>query len=952
MGISLETVKWLFYIFSAISVFLLLLVFYFKYRYKSYDDRVEQMNAFIIRKFANYPQKKKIRRPNLFIHQYMSICQSLTLSDSLEKKIVDYFEWKGRIKRYIKQLNSSREQNRIRAATYLGRLKTHDARRALEEALSTEKKYLVKIYIANGLDQIMHKESIPYIVSSLIGAPEWYAEKVRVLMAEYGVLLHNFFLENIQCEEEAIQKLFCEFALNYKSQQLKDYLLQLVRKAPKEISLMAIKALGENYPQEIVVKEFYDHADDDLRNIVIKSLTKIPSRDIIDIIVSEFNNEKSERYAKFAIAEILRKHPEYVEFVIDKYHDAPDHSLVRHNLAEVLANRVEYFMFKLLEREKKYIKLIVEEIIEVRKTSELIGFVNRNTNPVIEKELLSVIRKSIKKHEEVKEEFQLYLNDRILEKLKLERVFPETKRKEPVKEKQKSIRLRATLAGLISIFIILFGLRHIDEIGVKSFRELTEIYILDFSYYLVYYSGAINMLYVAILLFSAIGAAKQFRMWNMKRESFLFKKSILPSISILAPAYNEEASIIESTNALLNLKYPEYELIVINDGSSDHTLNKLIENFHLERVDVMYEEELHTQPIRGIYKNKDIPKLTVVDKSNGGKADSLNAGINISIEDYLCGIDADSLIEPEALLKMASIILNTEDETIAVGGNIFPVNGCTVHMGKLEKIRIPKNYLARFQNIEYLRAFMTGRLGWAYLDSLLIISGAFGLFKKSRVIEAGGYLTSNERFKKDTVGEDMELVVRLSEYMHQKGIRHKINYAYNANCWTEVPESWKVFYRQRDRWQRGLIDIIFFHSKSIANPKYGKMGLIAMPYFYLFEMVGPLIEAKGYLMVILAACLGLINQKLALLLFIASVLFGIVVSVSALVIAEREIKYYSTKEIFLLTFYAFIENFGFRQIVSFFRVTGYFSAIRQSRGWGKMDHKGFLPRKKRDKQKV
>lgn len=395
-------------------------------------------------------------------------------------------------------------------------------------------------------------------------------------------------------------------------------------------------------------------------------------------------------------------------------------------------------------------------------------------------------------------------------------------------------------------------------------------------------------------------------------------------------------------NSLLNLRYPDYELIVVNDGSPDETLNKVIEYYKLKKIDVVVNEEIQTQPIRGIYRNKALPKLTVIDKHNGGKADSLNAGINLASKRFFCGIDSDSLLEEDALLKVVAPLMDSEEETVAFGGNIFPINGCKVDKGVLEELRLPANILARFQTIEYLRAYMAGRVGWAYINCLLIISGAFGLFSKRRVVEIGGYLTSKSKYHKDTVGEDMELVVRLGRYMREQKLKHKIAYAFNANCWTEVPENMKILYRQRDRWQRGLIDILIFHKKLLFNRKYGRMGLISIPYFTIFEFIGPMIEIQGYFMVLMAFLLGLLNAKIALMLFISSILMGVVVSISAMIISLKQYPYFKLKEMFIMIYYAIIENFGFRQVSSFWRVTGYINSMKKPKGWGKMERKGFV----------
>jgi cellulose synthase/poly-beta-1,6-N-acetylglucosamine synthase-like glycosyltransferase len=242
-----------------------------------------------------------------------------------------------------------------------------------------------------------------------------------------------------------------------------------------------------------------------------------------------------------------------------------------------------------------------------------------------------------------------------------------------------------------------------------------------------------------------------------------------------------------------------------------------------------------------------------------------------------------------------------------------------------------------------MRAFMCGRLGWAQLNGLMIISGAFGLFRKERVIGIGGYLTSSELFRRDTVGEDMELVVRISRFMRENKQKYRIGYSYNANCWTEVPEDIKSLKRQRDRWHRGLIDILYFHRRTLFNPRYGRMGLVAMPYYFIFETLGPLFEIQGYLMVFLAAIFGLLSTKLALLLFLATIAFGIFISMASVLIAERNVVYFSYRDSLKLLVTAFAESFGPREFFSLWRVFGFFNAMKKPAGWGKAERKGFGP---------
>lgn len=466
-------------------------------------------------------------------------------------------------------------------------------------------------------------------------------------------------------------------------------------------------------------------------------------------------------------------------------------------------------------------------------------------------------------------------------------------------------------------------------------------YVIDFNYYLVFYSLSLSGINLSLLFLSAISANKQLRLWRAKGTSMLFKKRMLPSISVIAPAYNEEKTIINSTNSLLNLEYPDYELIIVNDGSKDATLQTLIRHFNLTRVNYHVREKLETRAIRGIYMNKNQPKLIVVDKMNGGKADALNTGINVSRKEYFCCIDADSLLDQDALLKLASLTLDENIETPALGGNVFPINGSAVDQGMIRKRKISDNPLVRLQTIEYLRAFMTGRTGWEQINSLMIISGAFGLFRKERVVNIGGYLTQSGIYQRNTVGEDMELVVRINRFMREKRQRYRVRYAFNANCWTEVPEDVVSLKNQRFRWQRGLLDTLFIHKKMIFNPSYGRIGFLAMPYFFIFEMLGPLIEVQGYLMVVLAFFLGLLNAEMVLLLLIASVLLGMVISVASLLLVDLNIEDLSVKAIIVLISYAFLENLGPRQLLSIARVGAYIEAVKNPDGWNKGERIGF-----------
>jgi peptidoglycan-N-acetylglucosamine deacetylase len=753
----------------------------------------------------------------------------------------------------------------------------------------------------------------------------------------------NILLTNpdlLKRTEPEIQLFFCDFGGKFIAKELKQYLLDKTESIHEDIRSLAFESVLSLYPKEFMEERFL-HSKDNLINMyLIKSITKINAADDWKRIVPFLFREGTREEAIYGLSTIARQTPRVLQLLIDLFHKELDNERKK-IYAHILSSRIEVLFMKLLAKDKERIRKLLHEIISIGKVSDVIGFLNKNTNREIENEIVAILRGIIETDTVVERELRIYLNERILAKLSLKVLVEEKKRHDSKKEKNKIIILYCILVLSILVLPIVYMIRRSDILSEWTFLEHFKQFVIDFNYYLVFYFVAVNAINILILLFSVKGMNSQSRYWKMKKATFLFRKYILPSVSIIAPAYGEEATIIESTNSLLNLNYPDYEIIVVNDGSSDTTLNTLIDYFNLEKVDIHINFSLATKPVRGIYINKAFPKLVVVDKANGGKADSLNAGINISRKDFFCGIDADSLLEPDALLKVASMTLNSDKETVAAGGNIFPIDGCSVDKGHISNIRIPKNTIARFQTMEYIRAFMAGRVGWAFINCLLIISGAFGLFNKKRIIEIGGYLTSSGKFGKDTVGEDMELVVRLARHMKEKKIPAKIQYAFNANCWTEVPESFNILYKQRDRWHRGLIDILTFHKKLLFNPKYENIGMIALPYFFMFEMIGPLFEIMGYLMVIVAIILGMINTTLALLLFSATILMGIFVSLCSLLIAEKEVNYFSRKDFFILLFFSFIENIGFRQAMSFIRVIGYINSLKKPKGWGKMVRKGF-----------
>lgn len=406
-------------------------------------------------------------------------------------------------------------------------------------------------------------------------------------------------------------------------------------------------------------------------------------------------------------------------------------------------------------------------------------------------------------------------------------------------------------------------------------------------------------------------------------------------VSIIAPAFNERLTIEGSVRALLALRYPEFEVVVVNDGSTDRTVQVMIEAFDMYEVHPIYQAVIPTRPVIAIYKSHKEPKLTLIDKANGGKADALNCGINAARFPLFCSIDADTLITPDALLRLALPFIDDPARTIATGGTVRVANGCTIRNGQVEAIGMPAKAVPAFQVVEYLRAFLFGRVGWNLLGGTLIISGAFGLFSRDAVLKVQGY-------RHDTVGEDMELVVRLHRQMREDQVPYRIVFVWDSTCYTEVPESLEQLGRQRDRWHRGLIDSIWRHRTMFFNPRYGVVGMVIFPFFAIFEMLGPIVELLGLVTVSISYLLGIVDTSFMLLFLTVSLIFGVLLSVATLALEEISFSVYPNwRDLLRMAVFGVVENFGYRQLTLYWRLRGMVNYFRGIQAWGAMSRRGF-----------
>lgn len=455
-----------------------------------------------------------------------------------------------------------------------------------------------------------------------------------------------------------------------------------------------------------------------------------------------------------------------------------------------------------------------------------------------------------------------------------------------------------------------------------------------FNLFFIAYFIVLNGFYLVLLLISGRAVRQYVRTRELTHYEQVFQSTFYKPVSVIVPAHNEQTTIVHTVASVLAVRYPELEVVVVNDGSTDDTLAALKKAFQLRPLQRVLDSRLPCRPIRAVYGSSAYPNLVVVDKEGAGKADALNAGINVSSYPLVCNIDADSVIDAESMVQITRPFLE-DHRVVAVGGVVMPANDCLIEQGVVKEVRLARNSLARFQVIEYLRAFLFGRLGWSRLDALMIISGAFAIFRRSALIEVGGYRT-------DTVGEDMELVLRLHRKFARTPRAYRVVFLPDPICWTQVPEDLRSLARQRRRWQQGLAESLIKNWRLFLNVRYGRVGLLGFPFFAFFELLSPVVETMGYLVVAATIALGVLDLGIALGLLGCALLLGSILSTSSILLEQRSFrKYPRLRDNLVLLGYALAENLGYRQLHSVWRLWGLFAYLFRRQHWGQPRRSAF-----------
>ncbi|MHC5363177.1 glycosyltransferase family 2 protein [Myroides sp. LJL110] len=467
-----------------------------------------------------------------------------------------------------------------------------------------------------------------------------------------------------------------------------------------------------------------------------------------------------------------------------------------------------------------------------------------------------------------------------------------------------------------------------------------DILFTIYQYLIYFYACSVTVIYLGLAITGYFNIQRHKSRYTTKEEVKLKQHpEIAPAISVVAPAYNEEVIIIENVNSLLSLDYPNFEVIIVNDGSKDKTLELLIENFELTKIPFPYIEKVKCEQVNAVYRstNELYKRLTIVDKVNGGtKADAMNAGINVAQYDYFINTDVDCILASDTLSKVILPVLDSNTPVIAVGAVMRMVNGCQVEKGKMLQVNPPKSSIPLFQETEYLRSYLLAKMGWSFFNLIPNVSGGFGLFDRRIVIEAAGY-------DSDSHAEDMDMTIRMISYMRRQGKKYKIVQIPETCCWTEGPPNLKVLARQRTRWGRGLLQIFIVHRRLLFNQKYGRLGMVVLPYALFFEFLAPLIEAVGIVFLLVLLFTNQLNSDTFWLMLLFVYMIGVTMSLVTISLDLSVKKQYKSYWDYIkLVLFSSLEAMIYHPLIVVFSIKGYFEFLfKRNFAWGNMTRQGF-----------
>ena len=651
-----------------------------------------------------------------FLYNLFVLTQRIQLSQLAMDEIYEYLLNKHVIRKLLRNINSNKIYTRTKAITYLSLFRNETTKNALLDRLEIERKEHIKILIVNGLKRDIDEDVLKGIIKSLIFSKRYYQKRVIKILKKYinqskYDLSRHFESPIIEIREAFIELSMQVYHPNFEAplkntlKEIEEHYIQgnsiilsaLSKERINRLYYQTLIALSSYYNLDLSINKYLMNSDDEVVRIAANSLIADGNMETILKLMNFSSLTQRDSIYIEVIYEICENEKEYYQQIFELFL-TDIHIRKKYLLAGVLSKKLDYILLTM--DDKSNIKELIKAMIMSKHSVNIINFLNANKDLAIQKELLDILEPIAKENYDFYLELNDYLDPKLFKLMgHIQLMYPRQMTPE-VEPETRKFKWLLTIVIIIFLFLpITFIVTNMKLIFNSNFQTIIFTYVIDLNIWFIGYYLVVNGIYLIFAILALFEYRKQENLWNIKSEDFLYENGILPPVSIMVPAYNEELSIVESLRSLLSLKYPTYEVIVVNDGSKDSTLETIIKAFKLKRVDYRVNQIVQTRLVKAVYKNKFYKKLTLIDKNNGGKADSLNACINFSKYDYVCGIDADSLIESDGILKMMASALDSDKIPLALGGSIVPVNGATVDHGLVEKYELPKTPLTRFQTI-------------------------------------------------------------------------------------------------------------------------------------------------------------------------------------------------------------------------------------------------------------
>lgn len=720
-------------------------------------QRKQEIQAYLLQKLQVGEDIRKRYPKRQLYEAYVELVQSIDLSSERKYDAYRLFVSMGLIQRELRRLRSFRSTVRMRAISFLSTFPEKYIVNTLLGMLSTETNERAKTLLAYAVRHRIDDTTLPQLIHSLIGSKRFYQYRMIQMLIRYMPVTLLHMDQYFDRPEIEIKEVFVDLSrkvyhpifepLLWKNLKMLEAHLdghvaqEFVHVQPFRLHRLhksIMLALSEQFGAVFSDDSHLYHPQPEIVEIAVSTIARSGGSATIEKLMRAASHAASTLPFSDGILRMTEKNQLLYDGLIEwlgKDLSRTDKQV----LTRVFRARLNYVLLKLTTRNPIWLDRLIELMMAEGSRTELINFLNMNKDLDLEKRLTKILAEYARTDEELLFELSTYLSSEVYARMGfLKLTLVPQKRKTAKNEISKTKWLIRHLIFSIVFLPLLFVLIRWRIVFLSPILVSAEQYVIFINKVFIGYYLAVNAIYFMLAMLSYFANRRQSALWRLKGHPLLYEPGMIPSVTIIAPAYNEAMSIVDNIHSLLNLDYPDYQVVIVNDGSKDNTLQTVIDHFEMIRVDIPKVASIETRPVKAVYANKSYPNLLMVDKENGGKADALNVGINYATKEYVCGIDADSLLEPDALLRLMSSMLDHDKITIALGGSIIPVNGSMVDKGHIERFGLAKNGLARLQTVEYLRAFNLSRLGFSELHSLLIISGAFGLFEKRILIESGG----------------------------------------------------------------------------------------------------------------------------------------------------------------------------------------------------------------------